>query len=196
MGLGCFQLVVCVDSAAVCQFYELLRCNFFVLGILLAAIKKRGHDSESEMTSKSPFHGLARTAPCNDQGERFGSYRYKSIMHSARQGWLFMRIQNPAWMAPLRFGLQLWSCSGNLDSVWILSKAVVTEVTIHDFYRAVVATNLYGYGWMGVSILAELTASFAIDFLIEWVLVLKRELIRVNENWAYFNQRISDKIQQ
>ena len=149
MGLGCFQLVVCVDSAAVCQFYELLRCNFFVLGILLAAIKKRGHDSESEMTSKSPFHGLARTAPCNDQGERFGSYRYKPIMHFARQGWLFMRIQNPAWMAPLR-----------------------------------------------VTILAELTASFAIDFLLECVLVLKRELIRVNENWAYFNQRISDKIQQ
>ena len=49
---------------------------------------------------------------------------------------------------------------------------------------------------MGVSILAELTASFAIDFLIECVLVLKRELIRVNENWAYFNQRVSDKIQQ
>ncbi|CAI8221921.1 MAG: Uncharacterised protein [Prochlorococcus marinus str. MIT 9313] len=49
---------------------------------------------------------------------------------------------------------------------------------------------------MRVSILAELTASFAIDFLIECGLVLKRELIRVNENWAYFNQRISDKIQQ
>ena len=48
----------------------------------------------------------------------------------------------------------------------------------------------------GVSILAERTASFAIDFLIECVLVFKRELIRVNENWAYFNQRISDKIQQ
>ena len=47
-----------------------------------------------------------------------------------------------------------------------------------------------------VSILTELTASFAIDFLIECVLALKRELIRVNENWAYFNQRISDKIQQ
>ncbi|KZR75284.1 hypothetical protein PMIT1323_01574 [Prochlorococcus marinus str. MIT 1323] len=49
---------------------------------------------------------------------------------------------------------------------------------------------------MGATILAELTASFAIDFLIVCVLVLKRELIRVNENWAYFNQRISDKIQQ
>ena len=40
--------------------------------------------------------------------------------------------------------------------------------------------------WMngGISILAERTATFAIDFLIECVLVLKRELIRVNENWA------------
>ena len=44
--------------------------------------------------------------------------------------------------------------------------------------------------------LAERTATFAIDFLIECVLVLKRALVRVNENWAYFNQRISDKIQQ
>ena len=48
----------------------------------------------------------------------------------------------------------------------------------------------------GISILLERKATFAIDFFIECVLVLKRELIRVNENWAYFNQRISDKIQQ
>ena len=41
----------------------------------------------------------------------------------------------------------------------------------------------------GISILGERTATFAIDFLIECVLVLKRELIRVNENWAYFNQK-------
>ena len=71
MGLGCLLSVVCVDTAAVGQFNVLLRCSFFVLGILLAAIEKRRHDSESEMMSKSPFHGLARTAPCNYQGERF-----------------------------------------------------------------------------------------------------------------------------
>ena len=40
-----------------------------------------------------------------------------------------------------------------------------------------------------ISILAGRTATFAIDFLIECVLVLKRELVRVNENCAYFNQK-------
>ena len=52
-----------VDTASVGQLNGLLGSSFAVLSVLMAAIKKCGHDSESERMSKSPFHGLARTAP-------------------------------------------------------------------------------------------------------------------------------------
>ena len=37
--------------------------GLFVLDIVMSTIEKFGHNSESEMMSRSPFHGLARTAP-------------------------------------------------------------------------------------------------------------------------------------
>ena len=63
MGKGCFMSSVGVDIPSVGQLNGLFVCSFRVLVVLMAAIKKCGHNSESEMMSKSPFHGLARTAP-------------------------------------------------------------------------------------------------------------------------------------
>ena len=60
---GYFSFSIRINIASVCQLYKLLWSSFLVLKILLPSIKKCCHDSESEWSSKSPFHGLARTAP-------------------------------------------------------------------------------------------------------------------------------------
>ncbi len=76
-----FLLPCCVHVATVGQLNSFFFWSFFVLNILLAAINKScWHDSESEKASRSPFHGLARTAPCVT-GWTFCSGCYKNIIY-------------------------------------------------------------------------------------------------------------------
>jgi len=80
---SCLLLFGCVDTASVSQLNVLARSSFLVLCVLFTAIEKCGHDSESEWMSKSPFHGLARTASCEMQGERFVAVATESLCTQA-----------------------------------------------------------------------------------------------------------------